>query len=116
VAVIFLLVMGLQLFIARRAGPTPLGAKRNYGWLGGAICPKCGRPFPIHLWGLNTVSGKFDRCDHCGQWSRARRASPEALTAAEAAEAAPSSAPSPASITAEERLRQQLDDTRYTEE
>ncbi|MGQ0602953.1 MAG: Ig-like domain-containing protein [Anaerolineales bacterium] len=117
VAGIFVLVMGLQLFLSRRAGPVSLGAKRNYGWLGGAVCPKCGRPFVLHLWGLNAVGGKFDRCDHCGQWSLVRRASPQALAAAGAAEVAASPAQSPLTpSTAEERLRKQLDDTRYIEE
>lgn len=117
VAVIFVLVLALQLFIARRAGPVPLGAQRNYGWLGGAVCPKCGRPFPLHLWGLNAVGGKFDRCDHCGQWSLVRRATLQALAAAEAAEVAPGGASTPiAQPSPEERLRKQLDDTRFTEE
>jgi hypothetical protein len=64
----------------------PLGAQRNYGILGGAICPKCGRPFGVHVWGLNMVVGKLDRCPHCGKWSVVQRASPQALRAAEAAE------------------------------
>jgi Zn ribbon nucleic-acid-binding protein len=117
VAVVFVLVMGLQLLIARRRGPTALGAKRNYGWLGGAVCPKCGRPFALHIWGLNAVGGKYDRCDHCGKWNYVRRATPQALAAAEAAEVTPDSAassiPQP---TPEDRLRKQLDDTRYIED
>jgi hypothetical protein len=117
VAVIFVFVMALQLFIARRAGPVPLGARRNYGWLGGAVCPKCGRPFPLHIWSLNAVGGKFDRCDHCGKWSLVRRATPQALAAAEAAEVAPGGASIPITQPSpEERLRKQLDDTRFTDE
>ena len=59
---------------------------RSYGMFGGTICPKCGRPFPRHWWGLNMVAGRLDRCEHCGKWSMTRRASPEALRSAEAAE------------------------------
>jgi len=62
------------------------GEPRNYGMLGGAVCPKCGRPFTRHLWGLKLVVGRLDRCDNCGKWVMTHRASAEALAAAEAAE------------------------------
>jgi hypothetical protein len=62
------------------------GQERSYGMFGGTICPKCGRPFPRHWWGLNMVAGRLDRCEHCGKWSMTTRAAPEALRAAEAAE------------------------------
>jgi len=117
VAVVFLLVIALQaLVLGRNRTALPLGAPRSYGLFGGAICPKCGRPFPLHLWGLNAGAGKFDRCDHCGKWSLVRRASPEALRAAEAAELAQSRPETPfAEPSPEARLRRELDETRYTE-
>jgi hypothetical protein len=98
----------------RKSAGIPLGAPRSYGLLGGTICPKCGRPFGIHIWGLNLLAGKLDRCPFCGKWSLVRRASPEALKAAEAAElemadrseSAPSDSP-------EEALRKDLDESRY---
>lgn len=62
------------------------GEPRQYGMLGGTICPKCGRPFPRHLWGLKLVVGRLDRCDNCGKWSMTHRASAAELAAAEAAE------------------------------
>ena len=31
----------------------PPGAPRSYGYSGGAICPKCSRPFSRHIYGLN---------------------------------------------------------------
>jgi D-arabinose 1-dehydrogenase-like Zn-dependent alcohol dehydrogenase len=34
-----------------------LGAERDYGFRGGAICPKCHRPFAMHLWGLSLELG-----------------------------------------------------------
>jgi hypothetical protein len=40
----------------------PPGAARNYSIFGGTICPKCQRPFGMHLYGLNLLVGKFDRC------------------------------------------------------
>lgn len=107
VAVLFVVLVGVQalLFRGRR------GAAR-YGWLGGAICPRCGQPFPIHLWSLNAVGGRFDRCEHCGKWSLVRRASPEALAAAEA----PATPPAAPVTDPEAELRRRLDDTRYREE
>jgi hypothetical protein len=91
------------------------GAPRNYAPLGGTICPKCGRPFAIHIWGLNVVVGKYDRCPYCGKWSIVRHASPDQLRAAEAAEieqagtteqVLPETSP-------EEKLRKDLDNSRY---
>lgn len=115
VAVVFLIVIAVQAFVlGRNRTALPPGAPRSYGLFGGAICPRCGRPFPLHLWGLNAGAGKFDRCDHCGKWSLVRRASPEELRAAEAAERmqarpeTPFTEPDP-----EERLRRKLDETKY---
>jgi hypothetical protein len=128
-----LLVFGVTTLpglLGRRQPPLPLGAPRNYGMLGGTICPRCGRPFPLHLWAFNvSFAGKFDRCDHCGRWSFVRRASPEALRAAEAAELAQAQPDKPAlgtpaafgggkgvaEPTPEERLRRHLDDSRYVD-
>lgn len=62
------------------------GTPRNYGLLGGTICQKCGRSFPRHIWGINLVVGRLDRCDHCGKWSMTIRATPKALRMAEEAE------------------------------
>jgi hypothetical protein len=100
---------------ARRRKLLPPGAARRYGWLGGAVCPKCGRPFSTHWWALNTgLSGKLDRCDYCGKWSLVRRASREQLAAAEAAERAQAQPEATvAEPSAEEKLRRQLDESRY---
>ena len=51
----------------------------NYGFLGGAICPNCERPFSIHWWSLRLGFARYDRCPHCGKWHLARRASSEKL-------------------------------------
>ena len=90
------------------------GEPRNYGVLGGVVCPKCGRPFGMHWWGFNVLAGKYDRCPHCGKWSVVRRASREALMAAEAAEYAAHTEPTPKPVpNAEEKLREQLEDSRF---
>ena len=84
---IILLSTLLPILMGRRIGSgIPLGAPRSYGMLGGTICPKCKRSFGIHIWGLNMLAGKLDRCPHCGRWSLVRRVSPEELKAAEAVE------------------------------
>lgn len=91
------------------------GAARSYAPLGGAICPKCGRPFAVHIYGLNLVVGKLDRCPYCGKWSLVTRASPAQLREAEAAEldlAQESGVTSP-ETSPEEKLRKDLDNSRY---
>lgn len=99
----------------RGKGPSvPLGAQRNYGLLGGAVCPSCKRPFARHWWGINIVVGKLDRCPHCGRWSVTRRAMPWELSAAEATELElqPQSTPEP-SLCEEERLRRRVEESRF---
>jgi hypothetical protein len=118
VGVILLLAFGVSMLqtVSGKKSSLPLGAPRTYGLMGGAICPKCGRPFSIHWWGFNVVGQKFDRCDHCGQWSLVRRVSREKLQAAEAAEvrAAQPETPIP-ELSPEEKLKRQLDESRFDE-
>ena len=38
----------IPMVLERKKGKIPLGAQRNYGLMGGTICPKCGRPFALH--------------------------------------------------------------------
>ena len=107
----------LQAFQSKRH-PTPLGKPRKYGLMGGTICPKCRRPYSRHIWGLNAGLSKFDRCDYCGQWSLVRALPLDQLRAAEAAElkTAGDGAGNVPELSAEERLRRQLDDSRYTDQ
>lgn len=92
----------------------PPGTQRNYGVGGGAICPKCGRPFPLRLWFINIGISKIDRCPYCGKWSLVRRRSLDELRAAEAAEISQSQ--ETANIppeSEEEKLRKEIDDSKY---
>jgi hypothetical protein len=118
VGVVLLLSFGISMLqtLSGKKSSLPLGAARNYGLLGGVICPKCERPFSIHWWGFNILGQKFDRCDHCGQWSLVRRVSREKLQAAEAAEvqAAQPETPIP-ELSPEEKLKRQLDESRFDE-
>ena len=123
--VVAILATGIFPMLGGRKTPVPYDPTsytpdqpRSYGALGGVVCPKCGRPFGMHWWGFNiSFVGKFDRCPHCGKWSLVRRAGREELMAAEAAEYAAHTAsslhPAPS---AEEKLREQLDDSRFTDQ
>jgi len=115
VILVMLLSYVLPSVLGRKKGShLPLGAPRSYGLLGGAICPKCGRPFGMHIWGLNLVAGKLDRCPHCGRWSLVRRAWPDALRTAEEAELQQVQPGEPGQSTSDEDdLRKELDDSRY---
>ena len=112
---VILLSALLPVILGRRKGTgIPLGSPRSYGMLGGTICPKCRRPFSIHIWGINLLAGKLDRCPYCGRWSLVRHVSLEALKAAEAAELEMAKeGESDLSRSPEEALRKDLDDSRY---
>ncbi len=117
VLLLTLLGGGMQMLALRGkpAGRYAPGQPRDYGVLGGAICPKCQRPTPVHVWGLNLLVGKWDRCENCGKFSLMRRQPLEVLRAAEAAErqAEQGSLPT-AEKSEEEKLRDLLDQSKYT--
>jgi hypothetical protein len=114
VAVVAVIIVSLITMIASRNQPaTPLGAPRSYGVFGGAICPKCGRPFALHVWKMNLLVGALDRCPHCRRWSIVRRAHPAALRAAEEAELEQAAEEPPPIVSEEERLRKLLDESRF---
>jgi hypothetical protein len=92
----------------------PLGASRNYGALGGTICRNCRRPFAIHIYGVNLLVGRFDRCPYCGKWSLIRRASMHELKQAEAAELEWATPKRQVSVgKKEDDFLKDLEDTRY---
>lgn len=102
------------LSLRKKAGTVPLGAPRRYGLVGGAICPKCHRPFPMHLFSPNLLVGKLERCPYCGKWSVVSRASLTELKEAEASELELSAETAQVQgETEEERLRKELEDSRY---
>jgi len=93
----------------------PPGAQRKYGMRGGAICPKCQRPFAMHLFSLNLGVSKLERCPYCGRWSVVRAQPTERLRAAERAELERAGAAPQVGESAEEKLRKELDDSKYQE-
>jgi hypothetical protein len=90
----------------------PLGAERNYGVSGGGICTKCRRPFVLPLFSMNLGFSKFARCPYCGKWGVVRIQTVAKLREAEKAEMDWGKAEAP-EISEEERLRKELDDSKY---
>jgi hypothetical protein len=114
VAAILVALVVATLLSARRHGNVPLGQPRRYGAGGGAICPKCERPFPLSLIGLNVALARLTVCPHCRRWVRVRRRGLAELRAAEAAELRRAEGSIQATEESEEeRLRRALDDSRY---
>ena len=122
IGVILLVVVLVRVFMymtsrSKSRVDVPLGTARNYGLMGGAVCPKCHRPFRLELLSLKIGFGvKFARCEFCGKWSLVRRLSPDELRAAEAAELAeaqPAQAAPGQSDT--QKLENMLDQSRFTD-
>jgi len=85
-AMVLVVVIQTVFFKPKGTKPGQTGKKSHYGFLGATICPKCGRPFSRHIWGINLMVGRLDRCELCGKWVMTRRALPSELQAAEVAE------------------------------
>lgn len=119
VLVLIALVVGGQMFFQKNKATysLPMGAARQYGMTGGGVCPHCHRPFSLNWWAINAgLRTKFDRCVFCGKWSLVRRLSSTELTAAEAAEIQLVQAgPIIASKTEDERMKDMIDNSRFTE-
>lgn len=84
------LVLLIVVFTVLGAGLTMLtGRKKNafelgvYGHAGGAVCPRCRMPYPRHVFAMNLLVGKFERCPHCGKWAVVPAASRRELDSAE---------------------------------
>jgi hypothetical protein len=111
--VIFALIQGIFFNDRARRGKTVV-LGQNYGFFGGAVCPKCGAPFSRHIWGLKLVVGRLDRCDFCGKWVMTTRATQEALREAENAKLAEQEETQAATPIKE--TKDQLDQTRYIDQ
>jgi hypothetical protein len=101
----------VPILLGRRTVSLPPGAPRSYR-LGGGICPRCGRPFGFHLFGLNVIGRKFDRCPYCGRWGLVGYTRREELRAAEQTEIEAAKEKAPESGR-EETARKELDDSKY---
>jgi hypothetical protein len=104
------------LFTRGKRVDLPSGTPRSYGFFGGAICPKCKRPFGLHIYGLNVLAGKLDRCPYCGKWSVVRSSGKNELDAAEAAELTTDQGNRfQPDIDSEEQLRREADESRFSD-
>ncbi len=112
VFLVILLSFGMQFVTMGKRRRYEPGAERNYGVSGGAICPRCGRPYARSFWSLHMMGSKLERCPYCGKWAFVRAASPEALRAAEQAELQGSQPTAVHEKTAEERLLEQIEESR----
>jgi hypothetical protein len=120
VVVIFaaILLSTLAPLIASRGklASLPLGAERHYGIRGGAICPKCQRPFILPLFSINLGFTRAAICPYCGKMSLVRTESINKLRLAERAELEEVDIMEPISgQTNEEKLRRELEDSKYKE-
>jgi hypothetical protein len=119
IALLLLVIYGVQFLIFRNRPNKvlPLGAARNYGMRGGAICPRCHRPFPIHWFAMNMGIGfKFDRCDFCGRQGFFKPVSRDELARAEAAELEMTQPdPNLPAESEKDKLKKILDDSRFTD-
>ena len=102
----------IPLFMSRRTKKLPMGVERNYGPGGGAICPKCQRPFPLSLISPHLGFSKIAICPHCGKLGLVRPESIEKLRLAEKAELTGEKAQAPEE-TDEEKLKKDLNDSKY---
>lgn len=90
------------------------GRAKRYGIWGAAVCPNCGRSFGMHWWAPNLLNAKYDRCPHCGRWSRVRSATRAELEKAESLWLdQPQTADLTPIQTEADKLRKKLDESRY---
>lgn len=120
ILLIMLIGVGSQVLMMRQGSGKTAAARRNYGFKGGTICPRCGRPYAIHFWSINLIGGVLDRCDYCGKWAFVTRRRPDELAAAEQAEdlaeqVSESMLPGAEPQSDEDRMKKLLDDSKFTE-
>jgi hypothetical protein len=91
------------------------GEERAYGLYGGTICPNCKRPVPLHWYGLKvSFVGRYDHCDICGRRGMFKVEPLHTLREAEAAERREAQkAEKVMQGKPEDRLRDQLDDSKF---
>lgn len=105
----------IAMLFTKQKSLTP-GTPRQYGVAGGAICPRCHRPYPRHVFSPNLLFGKLERCPFCGKWAIVAAAPMEVLRAAEAAERqALEEHVGDSLVSEEDKLRRRLDDSRFDE-
>ena len=98
----------------RKKGELLPPGEKNYGVIGGTICPRCASPFALNFFSPNLLVGKLVRCPNCGKWFIGRRASnDDLLIAEEAAWRQAHGATRVSEMKDEEKIRKELDDSKY---
>jgi hypothetical protein len=113
---ILILIIGGRAISARIANRNrqKAGLPPVHGPLGGTICPNCAKPYAFHIWSFNLVAFRFDRCPHCGRWKLVNKYHPDVLAAAaEAMQQAEDKSTRQSASSPEEKLRRQLEDSRF---
>jgi hypothetical protein len=115
IVVLVLLLSALVPILANRGkrANIPLGAERKYGAGGGGICPKCHRPFAMPLFSPHLGFSKLAFCPFCRKWSLVKVESINKLREAEMAELKSAKPESIPETSDEEKLRKEIDDSKY---
>ncbi len=115
IVVVAILLSALVPFLTNRVKRTRLapGAERKYGAGGGAICPNCHRPFALPLFTAHLGFSKLAVCPYCGKWNLVRVESIDKLRAAEKAELDLARPENISALSEEEKLRKEIDDSKY---
>jgi DNA-directed RNA polymerase subunit RPC12/RpoP len=115
VVLVAILLSAFVPFLASRGKRTsiPLGTERNYGVSGGGVCPNCHRPFALPLISAHLRFSKLAACPYCGKWSLVRVESISKLCEAEKAELEWAKPEKPSETPEAEKLRKEIDDSKY---
>lgn len=115
IVVVAVLLSALFPMLATRGkrSSIPLGSERKYGAGGGGICPHCHRPFALPLFSAHIGFSKLTVCPFCGKWGLVRLESITKLREAEKAELDSAKAEKPPEVSEEEKLRKEIDDSKY---
>ena len=115
VVVLAILLSALVPMLANRGkrSSLPLGAERKYGAGGGGICPKCQRPFSLPIFSAHLGFSKLAVCPYCGKWSLVRVEPINKLREAEQAELESAKPENMVEASEEEKLRKEIDDSKY---
>jgi len=113
VIVVGISVLGilLPLITGRQEKNRPIG---QYSAAGATVCKHCGLPFSRHFFAPNLLTGKLERCPHCGKWQLAARAYGSFLTLAEERlRADRDEGVMQVEESEEEKIRRMLDESRF---
>jgi Bacterial Ig domain len=115
IVVLAILLSALLPFLVNRGKPTSLalGAERKYGISGGAVCPNCHRPFVLPILTAHVGFSKLAVCPFCGKFGLMKVESISVLREAEKAELASAKPANSAAVSEDEKLRKEIDDSKY---